>query len=112
MPPLAPVNPESSEELTDAERAALAELDERTMDGSGYSVVQATRPQTIGFAPNDSPGRRFSWAARRFVDIRYWGEPARAGHFDGWEQPEVFVDEISAGFRAIASGSDRPAARP
>ena len=55
VPPLAPADPDSSEELTDAERAAMAELGERTRDGSGYSVVQATRPQTIGFALNDSP---------------------------------------------------------
>ena len=193
VPPLAAAGPESSGELTDAERAALAELDERTRDGSGYSAVQATRPQTIGFALNDSPAglgawiaekvwswsdhrgdleevisrdqqldnvslywftgstassarlyresiaqvsawftkapdagdaedtvtgptactifpkevprpsRR--WAAGRFADIRYWGEPLRGGHFGAWEQPEVFVREIRAGFRAIAGAA-------
>src|SRR5664279_1211010 len=41
VPPLAPADPDSSEELTDAERAAMAELGERTREGSGYSVVQA-----------------------------------------------------------------------
>jgi pimeloyl-ACP methyl ester carboxylesterase len=59
VPPLAPVNPESSEELTDAERAALAELDERTMDGS----VSLSLPVTPRRREND---RRVA-CRRRFV---------------------------------------------
>lgn len=35
----------------------------------------------------------------RFSDIRYWGTPARGGHFPAWEQPSAFVDELQ-GFRA------------
>ncbi|HEY1568358.1 MAG TPA: epoxide hydrolase [Solirubrobacteraceae bacterium] len=45
------------------------------------------------------PSRR--WAERRFTDIRYWGEPERGGHFAAFEQPESFVAEVRAAFRAI-----------
>lgn len=45
------------------------------------------------------PSRR--WAQRRFTDIRYWGEPARGGHFAALEQPELFIEEVRACFRAI-----------
>jgi pimeloyl-ACP methyl ester carboxylesterase len=45
------------------------------------------------------PSRR--WAQRRFPDIRYWGEPARGGHFAAFEQPELFVNEICSFFRLI-----------
>jgi epoxide hydrolase len=41
------------------------------------------------------------WAQRRFPDIRYWGEPARGGHFAACEQPELFVNEICSFFRLI-----------
>jgi pimeloyl-ACP methyl ester carboxylesterase len=41
------------------------------------------------------------WAQRRFPDIRYWGEPARGGHFAAFEQPDLFVNEICSFFRLI-----------
>jgi pimeloyl-ACP methyl ester carboxylesterase len=45
------------------------------------------------------PSRR--WAARRFTDIRYWGEPAKGGHFAAFEQPESFVSEVRSFFRLV-----------
>jgi epoxide hydrolase len=45
------------------------------------------------------PSRR--WAANQFTDIRYWNEPAKGGHFAAFEQPETFVDEVRAAFRAF-----------
>jgi epoxide hydrolase len=45
------------------------------------------------------PSRR--WAARRFLDIRYWNELDRGGHFAAFEQPELFVDELRAFFRLV-----------
>lgn len=45
------------------------------------------------------PSRR--WAERRFLDIRYWNEPDRGGHFAAFEQPALFVDEVRACFRAM-----------
>jgi epoxide hydrolase len=45
------------------------------------------------------PSRRR--AEKRFVDIRYWNEPARGGHFAAFEQPELFTDEVRSFFRLI-----------
>ena len=45
------------------------------------------------------PSRR--WAAKRFLDIRYWNELDRGGHFAAFEQPELFVDELRAFFRLV-----------
>ena len=45
------------------------------------------------------PSRR--WAERRFSDIRQWNELDRGGHFAAFEQPELFVDEVRAGFRTM-----------
>jgi epoxide hydrolase len=50
------------------------------------------------------PSRR--WAERRFTDIRYWNEPDRGGHFAAFEQPERFVAEVRAAFRAIRAGGE------
>jgi pimeloyl-ACP methyl ester carboxylesterase len=178
VPPLAAPDPATFDDLTDAERQALADLE----GGSdGYSLEQSTRPQTVGYGLVDSPAalcawivekfhawsdgdalsrddlldnlmlywlpatgasaarlywesfeavrERFRgdatdlvevpvgcsifpkenprpsrrWAARRFTDIRYWNEPPRGGHFAAFEQPDLFVEEVRACFRAINS---------
>ena len=62
-------------------------------------------PTACTIFPKEVPRPSRRWAARRFADIRYWGEPLRGGHFGAWEQPEVFVREIRAGFRAIAGAA-------
>ncbi len=41
------------------------------------------------------------WAARRFQDIRYWGEPPVGGHFAAFEQPAIFVNEVRQFFRTV-----------
>ena len=45
------------------------------------------------------PSRR--WAEKRFLDIRYWNEPTRGGHFAAFEQPEIFVEELRAFYRLV-----------
>jgi hypothetical protein len=45
------------------------------------------------------PSRR--WAEKRFLDIRYWNEPRRGGHFAAFEQPEIFVEELRAFYRLL-----------
>ena len=64
IPPLAPPD-RTAGDLTDAERAALADLDERTRTGSGYSAEQGTRPQTIGYSLLDSPVGLCAWIAEK-----------------------------------------------
>jgi pimeloyl-ACP methyl ester carboxylesterase len=64
VPPLAPPD-RAAGDLTEEERAAVADLDERTRTGSGYSAIQGTRPQTIGYALNDSPAGLCAWIAEK-----------------------------------------------
>jgi pimeloyl-ACP methyl ester carboxylesterase len=45
------------------------------------------------------PSRR--WAEQRFSNIVYWNEPDRGGHFAAWEQPAVFVDEVTRFFALV-----------
>jgi pimeloyl-ACP methyl ester carboxylesterase len=63
VPPLAP--PDCAGDLTDRERAALADLDERSRTGSGYSAEQGTRPQTIGYSLTDSPSGLCAWIVEK-----------------------------------------------
>jgi pimeloyl-ACP methyl ester carboxylesterase len=65
-PPLAPADPSTSDDLTERERAALDELERSARWESGYSIEQATRPQTIGYALVDSPVALAAWVIEKF----------------------------------------------
>jgi pimeloyl-ACP methyl ester carboxylesterase len=184
VPPLVAPDPATFDDLTDAERAALSDLEPAGGSGDGYSLEHSTRPQTIGYSlvdspaglcawiiekfrawtdcdddvesvltrdelldnlmlywlpgtgassarlywesfaevrarfhdantdvvavptgcsvfPKENPRPSLRWASKRFTDIRYWGEPARGGHFAAFEQPEIFVNEVRACFRSF-----------
>jgi len=64
VPPLAPPD-RAADDLTDDERAALADLDERSRTDSGYSAIQGTRPQTVGYALADSPAGLCAWIVEK-----------------------------------------------
>ena len=66
MPPLAPPDPATLDDLTDAERAALADLRRASELDSGYSKEHATRPQTIGYSLTDSPAGLAAWVVEKF----------------------------------------------
>jgi pimeloyl-ACP methyl ester carboxylesterase len=66
VPPLAPPDPETFDDLTERERAALASLEHAAEWDSGYSREHATRPQTIGYALVDSPVALCAWIVEKF----------------------------------------------
>jgi pimeloyl-ACP methyl ester carboxylesterase len=41
------------------------------------------------------------WAEKRFLNLAYWNEMPKGGHFAAFEQPEAFVAELRACFRAM-----------
>jgi pimeloyl-ACP methyl ester carboxylesterase len=58
-------------ELSDEEQAALARLVEWRRDGAGYQEIQGTRPQTLGYALEDSPAGLEAWIVEKF---RAWSD--------------------------------------
>ncbi|HLM08437.1 MAG TPA: alpha/beta fold hydrolase [Thermoleophilaceae bacterium] len=66
MPPLAPPDPETLDDLTESERTALADLERASDWESGYSQEHATRPQTIGYSLTDSPAGLCAWVVEKF----------------------------------------------
>jgi pimeloyl-ACP methyl ester carboxylesterase len=65
IPPLAAPDPATFDDLTDAERAALADLDQRARTESAYSELHRTKPQTIGYALLDSPAALCAWLVEK-----------------------------------------------
>jgi epoxide hydrolase len=72
MPPLAPPDPATLGDLTDHEQDALDAMRRNGAQESGYSAMQRTRPQTIGYALADSPAGLAAWITEKMMS---WTDP-------------------------------------
>jgi microsomal epoxide hydrolase len=63
--------PRDAPEPTPDEAAALAAMAEWRRHGAGYQEIQGTRPQTLGYALQDSPAGLGAWIVEKFRD---WSE--------------------------------------
>ena len=66
VPPLAPPDPATFDDLTSQERSSLELLRRAAEADAGYSAEHATRPQTIGYALTDSPAALCAWIVEKF----------------------------------------------
>lgn len=64
--PIAPPDPETLDSLTEREQAAVAAFQHYDEWDSGYSIQQATRPQTLGYGLVDSPVGQAAWILEKF----------------------------------------------
>ena len=42
-----------------------------------------------------------TWAEEVYPNLVYFREASRGGHFAAWEEPQLFADELRAGFRSL-----------
>lgn len=88
-PPLAAPDPATLDGLTDAERAALADLRVAQTDGGGYHAEQSTRPQTVGYGLVDSPAALCAWIVEKFAA---WTDGG--GHPEGSLTRDQLLDNL------------------
>ncbi|BDZ44684.1 epoxide hydrolase family protein [Naasia aerilata] len=88
IPPLAGPLPGAAQ--TPSERAAQEERRERAEDGGGYSAIQGTRPQTIGYSLVDSPVGLCAWIAEK-----YWAWTDHAGDLGAVLSRDELLDTVS-----------------
>jgi pimeloyl-ACP methyl ester carboxylesterase len=63
--------PDEPVELSEADKADLAALQQFQREESGYALEQSTKPQTLGAALNDSPAGLLAWIVEKF---RTWSD--------------------------------------
>jgi pimeloyl-ACP methyl ester carboxylesterase len=88
-PPLAPPDPATFDDLTGAERAALAQLEHADAWDSGYSKEHATRPQTIGYSLVDSPAGLCAWIVEKL-----WAWTDHDGHLEQVLTRDELLDNV------------------
>ncbi|MFW0783451.1 epoxide hydrolase [Gordonia sp. CPCC 206044] len=64
--PFGPVDDDERGALSSRDLERLALIDDFLTDGNGYNVIQATRPQTIGYGLEDSPVALLTWMLEKF----------------------------------------------
>ncbi|MCP4435768.1 MAG: epoxide hydrolase 1 [Actinomycetia bacterium] len=64
-------------------------------------MSEVTCPSAISVFPREIFRTSRRWAEKRFTDLRHFNTLERGGHFAAFEQPELFVQEVRSGFRAM-----------
>jgi epoxide hydrolase len=64
-------------------------------------TAAVTVPSGVSVFPHELLRVSRRWAQTRFTDLRWFGEPARGGHFAAFEQPAAFVHEVRQFFRHV-----------
>jgi pimeloyl-ACP methyl ester carboxylesterase len=62
---------------------------------------EITIPVAITVFPEDVYLPPETWAKRAYRNLIYFHEADRGGHFAAWEQPQLFSEELRAGFRSV-----------
>jgi pimeloyl-ACP methyl ester carboxylesterase len=65
-------------------------------DAKGVSI-----PAAVSVFPKELYQTPRSWAERAYPNLIYFNEVDRGGHFAAWQEPDLFADEVRAGFRPL-----------
>src|SRR5260221_10942132 len=58
-------------------------------------------PVAVSVFPDELYQTPRNWAGRAYPKLMYYNKVAKGGHFAAWEQPELFTEELRAGFRSL-----------
>ena len=66
-----------------------------------YNAANVSIPAAITVFPGENYQAPRSWAERAYHKLIYFNEVDKGGHFAAWEQPQLFAQEVRAGFRSL-----------
>ncbi len=72
--------------------------------GSSFFAVKnvsATVPVAVSVFPDELYPAPRSWAERAYPKLVYYKKHDKGGHFAAWEQPQLLVEDVRAGFRSL-----------
>ena len=101
--PLGP--PLALDGLSEPDRKRAERFNAYRADGLGYLHMQATRPQTLAYALNDSPTGQLAWIVEKFHE---WTDPAVELPTRRWTATSCSRTPASSGSPAPAPGRFTP----
>jgi pimeloyl-ACP methyl ester carboxylesterase len=66
-----------------------------------FDVKGVSIPAAVSAFPDDLFPPPRSWAEEAYPNLIYYNKVDKGGHFAAWEQPQLFSEEVRAGFRAL-----------
>ena len=70
--------------------------------GKGYFNAKGVSiPVAVSVFPDELYPAPRSWAEKAYPKLVHFNKVAKGGHFAAWEQPQLFSEEVRAGFRSL-----------
>ena len=69
--------------------------------GGFFNAKGVSIPVAVSVFPAEQYQAPRSWAERAYPNLIYYHQVDRGGHFAAWEQPQLFTEEVRAGFRSL-----------
>ena len=69
-----------------------------------FQDLSITLPAAVSIFPEEIYQGPRSWSERGYRNLIHFNEVPKGGHFAAWEQPELLVQEMRAGFRSLRVG--------
>jgi hypothetical protein len=75
-----------------------------------YNAANVSIPAAVSVFPGENYQAPRSWTERAYDKLIYYNKVDKGGHYAAWEQPQLFSEELRAGFRSLRSHAAKSAA--
>jgi pimeloyl-ACP methyl ester carboxylesterase len=69
--------------------------------GGFFNVKGVSIPVAVTVFPSEQYEAPRSWAEKAYPKLIHYSRVEKGGHFAAWEQPQLFSEEVRAGFRSL-----------
>jgi pimeloyl-ACP methyl ester carboxylesterase len=69
--------------------------------GGFFNAKGVSIPVAVSVFPGEQYEAPRSWTERAYPKLIHYNQLDRGGHFAAWEQPQLFAEEVRAGFRSL-----------
>jgi pimeloyl-ACP methyl ester carboxylesterase len=69
--------------------------------GGFFNDFNISVPAAVSVFPEEVYQAPRSWTERAYPNLVHFNALAKGGHFAAWEQPQLFSEEVRAGFRSL-----------
>jgi len=66
-----------------------------------YNAMNILVPAAVSVFPGENYAAPRSWIEQAFPKLIYYNKLDKGGHFAAWEQPQLFSEDVRAGFRSL-----------
>jgi pimeloyl-ACP methyl ester carboxylesterase len=70
-----------------------------------YNAADVSVPAAVSVFPGENYQAPLSWTEHAYHKLIYYHQADKGGHYAAWEQPQLFAEEVRAGFRTLRSSA-------